>query len=224
MNLLAIDTSTEACSVALAKQDQLFSRYELKPREHTRLILPMVDDLLNQSKLTLKDLSALVISIGPGSFAGLRIGAGVVQGLAFANNLPVIMISSLQLLAQTAFRELNTKRIAVLQNAHMQEVYFGLYSADEKGVMRAEKDDQILKPEALPVIKDEYAVIGSAWPVYEEVLKAKFPNRLDVNTQVYPHAEDLIILAKSGALKNNPVTASEVLPVYLRTADAWKKS
>ncbi|MGO3800463.1 MAG: tRNA (adenosine(37)-N6)-threonylcarbamoyltransferase complex dimerization subunit type 1 TsaB, partial [Vibrio casei] len=93
--ILALDTSTENCSVALMINDQMFTRSEVAPRDHTKKILPMVDEVLKEAGISLHDLDALAFGRGPGSFTGVRIGIGIAQGLSFGAELPMIGISTL---------------------------------------------------------------------------------------------------------------------------------
>src|SRR5690606_16284442 len=106
MRLLAIDTSSRVGSIALLDGSDVSERFIATPREQAELVLPLVDDLLGARGIGLKDLDALVLGRGPGSFTGLRIAASVVQGLAFAAERPVVAVSSLEALAQRAWREL----------------------------------------------------------------------------------------------------------------------
>ena len=105
LKILAVDTATEACSAALYINGELFERYELAPRGHTQLILQMVEQLLEQHQLNLKQLDALAFGRGPGSFTGVRIATGVVHGLAFASDLPVVPVSPLAAIAQYAWQQ-----------------------------------------------------------------------------------------------------------------------
>ena len=103
ITLLALDTSTEACSVALWHKGEKTYLDELAQRTHTKRILPMVDELLANSGINLKQVDALAFGRGPGSFTGVRVGAGIAQGLAFGADLPVIAVSNLTAMAQAAF-------------------------------------------------------------------------------------------------------------------------
>ena len=104
MKILAIDTATEACSAALYVDGKVRSHYQLAPREHSLLILKMVEQLLVDANAKVKQLDAITFGRGPGSFMGLRIAAGVVQGIAYAHDIPVIPLSTLQVIAQRARR------------------------------------------------------------------------------------------------------------------------
>ncbi|MCK5921521.1 MAG: tRNA (adenosine(37)-N6)-threonylcarbamoyltransferase complex dimerization subunit type 1 TsaB, partial [Methylococcales bacterium] len=94
MNILSVDTATEACSAAWLVDGEVLERFRIAPRQHTRLILPMIASLLDEAGMRLQDLDALALGRGPGSFTGLRIAAGIVQGLALGANLPVVTVSS----------------------------------------------------------------------------------------------------------------------------------
>ncbi|HEB5077907.1 TPA: tRNA (adenosine(37)-N6)-threonylcarbamoyltransferase complex dimerization subunit type 1 TsaB, partial [Aeromonas hydrophila subsp. hydrophila] len=104
LKILAVDTATEACSAALLVGEQVFSRWEEAPRDHTRKILPMVQAVLDDAGITLDELDAIAFGRGPGSFTGVRIGIGVAQGLAFGAGVPLIGISTLAAMAQGAHR------------------------------------------------------------------------------------------------------------------------
>ena len=125
--ILAIETSTPACSVALTIDGVLLEDFRLAPRQHNDLILPMVDQLLTQANIHLKDLDAIAFGKGPGSFTGLRIAAGVVQGLAYGADLPVIGISTLEAMALEAFQKYHKDYWLAALDARMGEVYIGGY-------------------------------------------------------------------------------------------------
>src|SRR5690554_1877457 len=135
MNILAIETSTESCSVALAAAGQVSSRYRHAPREHAELLLPWIQELLAEAHIDFADIDVIAFSRGPGSFTSLRIGIGVVQGIAWASDCPVVPISSLAAAAQVAAKE-GVKTALVALDARMGEVFTGLYRLDEQGFMQ----------------------------------------------------------------------------------------
>lgn len=127
--ILAIDTATEACSVAVWNQGEIHALFELCPREHTQRILPMVQQVLAESGLALNQLDALAFGRGPGSFTGVRIGIGIAQGLALGADLPMLGISTLQTMAQGAWRVCGAERVLAAIDARMGEVYWGSSNA-----------------------------------------------------------------------------------------------
>jgi tRNA threonylcarbamoyladenosine biosynthesis protein TsaB len=221
INLLSIDTSTSACSVAIMQNDQIIAhRWQLAPKSHTQLILMLVDEALHEAKLTLSQLTGLALAVGPGSFTGIRIAAGVVQGLAFGLNLPVALISSLATMAQGAHRLYQSKQVLVVLDAHMQQIYGGAYQLNQHGLMTALMSDCLSTPEEIQfpkAIKDqEWVGIGSGWTVYGPILKEKF--KLSINN-VYEDlildAQDIAYLARAKFIVGETVSADKVLPVYL---------
>ena len=127
MKLLALDTSSIACSVAVQIDDTIIERHEEQPREHTRLLIPMIESSLSEAGATLAGLDAIVLGNGPGSFVGMRIAASVAQGLAFGSGLEIIPVSSLAAVAAEVFAANDAREVAVAQDAHMHEVYLGIY-------------------------------------------------------------------------------------------------
>ncbi len=134
MHLLAVETSTETVSVALSINGEVFEHYQHAPRQHAELLLPWVEQLLAEAEIGFSSLDAIAFSRGPGSFTSLRIGIGVVQGLAWASDLPVIPVSSLAATAQSAFGENITSALIAL-DARMNEVFSGMFVANSDGIM-----------------------------------------------------------------------------------------
>ena len=164
--LLALDTSTEACSAALLRNGAISERYIEAPREHMLRLLPMVDELLIQEQLELRDLDGIVFTRGPGSFTGLRITLGVVQGLAFGANLPVLPVSTLAVLAQTAANvQLAGRFILSAIDARMDEVYCAWFEVGADGLVRACSEERVCAPEAVAAMatNEPWLGVGSGW-------------------------------------------------------------
>ncbi len=223
-NFLAIDTSTNACSVALQLDNSdLFERHEVAAQQHTRRLLPMVDEVLQEGKLSLAELDGLICSHGPGSFTGLRIGLSVVQGLAYSQQLPVVMVSSLRLLAASAVRLLSPDENTVVMptmDARMGDIYWGLYSSVNPSTSllndRVDKVEQVLQTPELLSREAQILGVGDGWACLQE-------HNIAVVDAVYPHAGDLFALAADAWQNQRTVSAAHVQPNYLREEIHWKK-
>jgi tRNA threonylcarbamoyladenosine biosynthesis protein TsaB len=145
MKLLALDTSTHACSVALSLDGVMYEQYQEAPRQQGDLILPMISAVMAQANVSWDSIDALAFGCGPGAFTGLRIAAGVVQGLALAHDLPVYPVSCLQALAYRAHCESGKRYIAVAQDARMNEVYAAGFSIIDE-VMTTVHEEQVIAP------------------------------------------------------------------------------
>ncbi len=218
MKLLALDTSTEACSVAILIDDVVHERFEIVTQRHSERVLPLVDTVLAESGLSLSQLDALAFGRGPGSFTALRIGAGVVQGLAFGADLPVVPVSSLAALAQGQ----DADKILAAFDARMGQIYWAPY-VREQGVLRARGDEQVQMPEAVALTGTDWIGAGSGWDQYAERLLAHLPGQvLRWQPQCYPHAGDVARLALLAYARGEAVSAEDALPVYVRDEVAVK--
>lgn len=228
VKILALDTATEACSAALYIDGEITSRYQLAPREHSRLILRMLDELLSQANLTVAELDAIAFGRGPGSFMGLRIAAGVVQGTAFAHELPVIPVSTLESIAQRAYDETGISNVLSCIDARMDEVYWAAccYEADgwsyisEECVISPDKLDvqQIMSQRSGP-----WVAAGTGWSNYLDRLLPETGSRPEtILDNCFPSAEAIAKLAAKAFRAGNTVPASQAIPVYLRN-DVAKK-
>jgi tRNA threonylcarbamoyladenosine biosynthesis protein TsaB len=224
--ILAIDTGAESCSAALSVEGQLYQRYEPTPREHSKFVLPMVDSLLQESGLKLADLNGIAYIRGPGSFTGLRIGVSVVQGLAYAANLPTLGLSSLHCLAASALETYSlqpSKTLLVMLDARMNEVYWAQYRV-EQGRPSLVGQESVGKPEHIIIDGDSGLVgLGSGWN-YQAQLSTDIQTRLE---EVYPEhntrATDIFSLLEFLGDEAEPFGASSALPVYVRNKVSWKK-
>ncbi|HAV1778314.1 TPA: tRNA (adenosine(37)-N6)-threonylcarbamoyltransferase complex dimerization subunit type 1 TsaB [Enterobacter hormaechei subsp. steigerwaltii] len=226
MRILAIDTATEACSVALWNDGTTFAHFEECPREHTQRILPLVKTILTEGNTSLTDLDALAYGRGPGSFTGVRIGIGIAQGLALGADLPMIGVSTLATMAQGAWRMTGATRVLAAIDARMGEVYWAEYTRDENGVWHGEETEAVLKPEAvtgrLKQLSGEWATVGTGWPAWPEMAKDTGLTLVDGNI-LLPAAEDMLPIACQLLAAGKTVAVEHAEPVYLRNTVAWKK-
>ncbi len=224
MKLLALDTSTEACSAALLIDGEIRSLYRVEARAHSRLILDFCARLLAQAELDLSRLDALAFGRGPGAFTGLRIGAAVTQGLALAGGLGVAPVSSLAAIAQGMYQAHATPRVLSAIDARMGEVYWGQFRLDEHDLMRAETTERVCAPDQVPLPgPGEFAAAGTGWQSHGEVLLQRLgrpPTRLD--PQRYVHAEHIARLGAYELAQGSLVPPEQALPVYLRNQVAQK--
>lgn len=243
--VLALDTSTDACSVALASpvvQDQIF---EVIPRGHAQRLLPMVDALLQRHGLTLGDMEAIAFGCGPGSFTGLRIAAGVAQGLAYARGLRVVPVSTLATMARGLWRQPNRRfedgpvhedggpalegsdwLLMPMLDARMDEIYVGFYTLCD-GEVCACAPDALVAPEYLRRPSDaprRVAVAGSGLD-YAARFDASVLQGAERQTPVwYPQALDTAVLGLQALQQGQTRSPEDAQPVYLRDEVAWKKA
>lgn len=222
MKLLAIETATEACSAALWLNGEVLEQFELAPRRHTEIILPMVDTLLTEAGLHLSQLDGLAFGCGPGSFTGIRIATGVIQGLALAAERPVVRVSTLASLAQSRAHE--HPRIIAALDARMDEVYWGCYEWQE-GCMRLQGEEMVCPPDAVtPPDKNDWFGAGNGWDRYAEVLKNRLvPRQVTVIENVWPRAAASAAIAAVDLAAGKTVSAAEARPTYLRDRVAHAK-
>ncbi|MDC9612645.1 tRNA (adenosine(37)-N6)-threonylcarbamoyltransferase complex dimerization subunit type 1 TsaB [Xenorhabdus khoisanae] len=223
--ILAIDTATEACSVALWNEGVVEALFEISPREHTQRILPMVRDVLSKGNLSLQQLNALAFGRGPGSFTGVRIGVGIAQGLALGAELPMLGVSSLKTMAQGAFRLKGATNVLVAIDARMGEIYWGQYSRNSQGEWQGDETEAVLKPEQAQAIMSslsgEWAIAGTGWEAYPQLLDSHLT--LVASEITLPHAEDMLPLAIQMWEAGEATSVEHAEPVYLRNEVTWKK-
>lgn len=223
MNILLIDTATEACSVALEINGQVFNRFEICPQQHSQRILPMIDEVLKEAKVTLQDLDYLGFGRGPGSFTGVRIATGVLQGLALGTGLKVVGVSTLATMAQQAYMQHQHENVVAAIDARMSEVYFGQYQQHD-GVMQLVADEQVLPPEEANLLitaGPKSAGVGTGWQAYESLDSDNKISALD--DVLYPNALYMLPLAKALVELGKAMDVEEIEPVYLRDKVTWKK-
>lgn len=214
MKVLALETANEQCSVSVIDDTQeLFFQLDARAKAQTQTILPMIEQALQQLGLAVSDLTAIAFSRGPGSFSGVRINAAVTQALAWSNDLPVVPVSTLQALAQAAYRLYGLTEVTAVLDARMNEVYIASYKLDEQGIMQPVDEEQLLSYEqGSAAVK--FTAVGSG----AHLVQADAPEYQDVTAT----AQDIATIARVAAAAENWVSAELALPVYLRD-NAWKK-
>ncbi len=216
MNLLAIETSTESCSVALLSGDTLLDRSEVAPRRHAELVLPMAEALLAEAGLLRSQLDVIAVGRGPGAFTGVRLGVSMAQGLAFALGVQVVTISSLAALASGAPE--GAAAILAVIDARMGEVYAGSYRRRADGGLESLIDDCVCAPDMVEVpARETVSVIGTGWSAYGDVLAQRLaaaPAWAD--GECYPQARNVARLAAPVFAGGGGEAPELALPVYLR--------
>jgi tRNA threonylcarbamoyladenosine biosynthesis protein TsaB len=223
MQLLAIDTATEACSAALLLNGEVRERFTVQPRRHGALLLEMMDALLAEAGLRPADLDGLAFSRGPGAFTGVRIAVGVAQGVAFGADLPLVPVSTLAALAQGGFRRTGARRLLPAFDARMDELYWGVYEIGADGLAAQRAAEQVAAAEAVELPEGAgWFGLGSGWAVHGATLARRLGGRLSGSDPASCcHAADVARLGAAALLQGGGVTALAGLPVYLRDRVAW---
>ena len=216
MILLAIDTATESCSAALWVDGKCYHRSTLQPRMHAELILPFIDELLQEAKIQKKDIQGLIVGQGPGAFTGVRIGVAVAQGMALALDIPVLAVSNLKTLASYAYRQLDTlskKTVLVATDARMNEVYWAKYEAQGNNIQPL-SEEQVCSAGSVDLYEID-AFIGSGFDVYPELQVYAQQNKMSFEIKVYSQARDMLLMVKDD-FSSMSSTIETIEPVYLR--------
>jgi len=213
MNILAIETATPMCSVALQAGDEVIARHELSPRGHATLLLPWIAELLAEAGLRYADLDRIAVGRGPGGFTSLRIGLSVAQGIALAHDLPIIPVSSLATLAESADPEGHHARILALIDARMGEVFVGAFRREPKGLTLI-SPEAVLPPDRLRLPEPgDWLVAGSGLAAYPELIEHTLA---ETSVQAMSEAWPLAAHMLAPAQRMPAVPAWEVEPVYVR--------
>ncbi len=221
MNMLTIDTATEACSVALQYNGKVYTRYEVCPQQHSQKILTMVDEVMQEAGAKMKSLDVLGFGRGPGSFTGVRIATGIIQGLALGAKLPVVGVSTLHAMAQQVISSQSADNIAVAIDARMSEVYFARYQ-NSNGIAELLGEEQVLPPEqaATQVTEQTSVFAGTGWQAYPALSEVQGEAVVSVP---YPYARHTRPLVERAYEAGDTMTAESITPVYLRDTVTWKK-
>lgn len=239
MNLLALEASSDACSVALRMGDEVLLNHQIAPQQHAALLLPAIEHLMSEAGLAPGDLDGIAYGCGPGSFTGVRIGIAATQGIALGADVGVVGISSLAAIAQGCQREFQDTAVLAALDARMGEVYFGAYCCDESGLMQLAGSEVAVAPDSILMTPDEkggnvasassarvviceqtnacWHLAGSGAQRYVEVLSAMGGSEpLPLRSERWPSAEDVLALAVVSVKEGKLQPAECAMPVYLR--------
>jgi len=225
MKLLAVETSTEACSAALFIDGVIVERFELAPQKHTQLILPMIDSLLADAGLMPQQLDALAFSRGPGSFTGVRIATSVIQGIAFGAELPVVPVSTLAAIAQDFFDQHDDNVAYVAMDARMGEIFWGVYQRNAEGYAELLGEEAVTPAENIIFPELPGVGVGSGWGVYHQQLLTCLEGLvINYHSDFLPRAASIAKLGAWGSIQGQAVDVDQAMPVYLRDKVAKKES
>lgn len=228
--ILAIETSTSACSVALKVGGDIDQLYEEGNNLHSKRLLEMVDQLLDKNSVSLNDVELIVAGVGPGAFTGLRIGVGVVQGLAYSHDIPVVGVSSLQALAQSVNVKPN-ECVVVGLDARMSQIYWTVfYKAVDSEITEVFESHRLNSPDEIQFINEaknsKIAFIGNAWSIYVDGFSTELKTILHQANIIdsLPQAMHLIEYASAHNSKAKLNSFFELSPLYIRDDIAKKKT
>ena len=217
MKLLAIDTSTERASVALAIGEDFYTAEQGSLRQHAQLILPMIDGLLNDAQVSLKQLDGIIFGRGPGSFTGLRVACSIAKALAYAHDLPLYPVSSLAAVAEEVYYtqpSFSEASVLALLDARMQQLYWGCFSQSSFSPL-----EQVSAPEDVNVPNIPFIIAGVGIDTYASQFSPLLQTSMRFN--IYPEASAMIRLVRRGLIPG--IDASAALPVYVRELQFSKK-
>jgi len=228
LNILCVDTSTEACSVAVLKQNDIEQvikdSFMFAPREHTTKILPTVESVLEEVQLNIKDIDVVAYGRGPGSFTGVRIGISIAQGLAFGIEKPMVGVSTLQAMAQQAYKTENVSDVYAAIDARMGEVYYGHYQLNGD-LMTLQGEEVVIKPEDLLAqqltVVEGASLVGSGWKAYPALLE--YFNSATLLEIEFPSSRYMLDQVMNDVQQGLAVEPELATPVYLRDKVTWKK-
>ena len=225
MNILAIDSSTEACSAALLRADgEVFSEFEIAPRQHTKLLPQMMDAVLKASQLSKRDITHCTFANGPGAFTGIRIAASTAQGIAIALDIPIASISTLAVLAQASLDKYDLPDVLVALDARMGEAYWAVYERDDSGLAVIKDSENLNKLDDVFVQDIPACGTGHGWSVGEAIWRPKFlrGHEITLDSALFPDSIALLKLARQAIDNGNVVSADHVSINYLRNKVAEK--
>lgn len=226
MKILAIDTSATAASVAVAEEDKIIGEYFINTKlTHSQTLIPMAEQLLKSVSLSVKDLDAVAVNAGPGSFTGVRIGVAAAKGIAFADEIPCISVSTLQSMAYNMLE--SDCIVCAVMDARCQQVYNAMFKINGKSVERL-TDDRALSLEDLKLelerINDKVVLVGDGTEITEKYFDGKLSNVVSapINKRIQ-NASSTAIVACRMLKEDKTVSSDELMPIYLRLPQAQRE-
>ena len=218
--ILAIETSSDACSVAISDGEVNYSFHELMPRQHTEALIGVIDDLLNSASLDIKDLDAVAVGCGPGSFTGIRLACSTAQGISISQNIRGIVVPSLDILASSINRIESAEKIVSIVDANMGRLYLAEYNYSGQLLKNSELTSitrNAFNPEKYD---EETFFIGEGCRLILDSIK-------EVSSLIsfeLPSALELLYMAKDKHSRKDTVASEQILPLYLTEESNWVKS
>jgi tRNA threonylcarbamoyladenosine biosynthesis protein TsaB len=222
LKILALETSTEFCSAALYLNGKISNKEVLAERSHSEILLPLIQEILSEAELTLQQIDGIAFGAGPGSFTGLRIACGVAQGLAYATNLPVVGISTLEAVAQ----KIGEQKIIVALDARMGEIYHAAYQKLTSHDWKVISQPTLCSPQYAPALSDNgWNGCGSGFDVYSKELSMLYNKNIQqIHYKLHPQAGEIAQLALPRFTDGSNTDSINATPVYIRNKVALKEN
>lgn len=214
MKLLAFETATEACSVAVWVDGEVIERFDLAPRRHAELALPWADEVLHEAGVRRTELDAIAVGRGPGAFTGVRLAIAIAQGIALALDRPIVPVSTLAALALQS----RAPRVLAAIDARMGEVYAAAYRCDGDNAIALDAE-RVVAPTAvvLPDDANAWSGVGTGFDAVEGALRTTLDGRFArIDATALPHAADVARLAAQAFKRGEGVAPERIEPAYLR--------
>ena len=219
-NILAIETSSDACSVALSFENEISSFHEIAPQKHTEKLFGFIQELMKERRLKFSQLDAVAVGHGPGSFTGIRLACSAAQGIAYSAGISAVSISSMEVVAQYANSKIKQKDIVVLVDAHMKQIYVGRFKFEGEELIYSDEEVVLVQKFLDSNFDSKSCFIGGGCKLVEKKLsKLNSP----IYDDHYPNAVDLLSLAQRRFITGQIILPEEVLPVYLSGEEHWTK-
>lgn len=213
MKILALETSTEHCSLALWVDGEILVRAVPAQERHSQVILPLLQTLLADAQIRLMQLDGIAFGAGPGSFTGLRIACGIAQGLAFGANLPVVGISDLMALAEAS----NCPKVIAILDARMGEIYHAVYERRADQWQELSAPGLYLPLQAPSVSGRNWVGVGSGFLAHRDILLLRYAEQFsEINADLVPHAKEIAILGVQELLSGRGLAPEDAHPIYIR--------